>query len=187
MVNVQTFGSPSGAARKTRRRIVSHHAVVLSASGIGVRSASRRIRSRAAVSQVGVPAAVLRVESDREPEQHQPREPPHQLRGRAVREGGGCRLRSGSGRRAPAAPTVGWRTGTSPRRRGHTGARIARQCTSESSALRPDAGLAVDVLALVPVHSVIVDESNDPVGEEMLQHEPGERAPQYDSRSRCAG
>jgi hypothetical protein len=54
MVNVETFGSPPGAARSTRRRMVSDQVAVPSASGVGVRAASRRIRSRAAASEVGV-------------------------------------------------------------------------------------------------------------------------------------
>src|SRR5205085_8729003 len=49
MVNVETLGNPSGAARSTRRRIVSDQVAVPSASGVGVRATSRRIRSVAAV------------------------------------------------------------------------------------------------------------------------------------------
>ena len=50
MVNVETAGNPSGAARRTRRRIASDHVAVPSASGVGVRAASRRMRSWADAS-----------------------------------------------------------------------------------------------------------------------------------------
>lgn len=50
MVNVETLGNPSGAARSTRRRVVRDQVPVPSASGVGVRAASRRIRARAAAS-----------------------------------------------------------------------------------------------------------------------------------------
>jgi hypothetical protein len=50
MVNVETFGNPSGAPRRTRRGIVSDQVAVPSVSGVGVRATSRGIRSRAAVS-----------------------------------------------------------------------------------------------------------------------------------------
>src|SRR5262249_30018058 len=42
MVNVETLGSPSGAARRTRRRIVSDHVAVPSAAAVGGRATSRR-------------------------------------------------------------------------------------------------------------------------------------------------
>ena len=52
MVNDDTFGNPSGAARRTRRRVASDQVAVPSACGMGVRAASRRMRSRTGVSSV---------------------------------------------------------------------------------------------------------------------------------------
>ena len=52
MVNVETLGSPSGAARRTRRRVASDQVAVPSLTGGGVRAASRRMRSRADASYV---------------------------------------------------------------------------------------------------------------------------------------
>jgi hypothetical protein len=46
MVNVDTFGNPSGAARSTRRRMASDQVAVPSAAGVGVRAASCKRRSR---------------------------------------------------------------------------------------------------------------------------------------------
>src|SRR5207237_7770777 len=46
MVEVETWGRPSGAARRTRRRIASDQVAVPSRSGVGVRAASRRLRPR---------------------------------------------------------------------------------------------------------------------------------------------
>jgi hypothetical protein len=50
MVNVEMAGNPSGAARRSRRRMVRDQVAVPSASGVGVRAASRGMRSRAGVS-----------------------------------------------------------------------------------------------------------------------------------------
>jgi hypothetical protein len=47
MVKVETAGSPSGAERRARRRVASDYMAMPSASGVGVRVASRKIRSRA--------------------------------------------------------------------------------------------------------------------------------------------
>ncbi len=53
MVKVETRGSPSGAARNARRRTVSDQVAVPSRCGVGVRAASRRMRSRAGAPYVG--------------------------------------------------------------------------------------------------------------------------------------
>ena len=49
MVNVETLGKPSAAPRRARRNKVSDQVAVPSAAGVGVREASRKIRSRSAV------------------------------------------------------------------------------------------------------------------------------------------